>query len=65
LESIELLERFGVEVAYIRGMLNEACYVTSQNVGLIRAGLTDVEREAAAALILSAVLLHQGAPLPQ
>lgn len=60
-----MLARFGVKVAYIVGMANEGCYVRSQNVGLIRAGLTDEVREDAAAQILSAALSHRSAHLPQ
>ena len=56
MESVELLERFGTQVHYIPGMPDEGCFVSSQNVALIRQGLTGAELEACAAQLLAAVL---------
>jgi hypothetical protein len=56
MESVELLERFGTTVKYVHGMPDHGCYVSSQNVALIRQGLTGAELEAAAAQLLAAVL---------
>lgn len=44
-QTIELRERHGVKLVEVDEMLDPVCFVPTQRVALIRAGMTEVERE--------------------
>ncbi|GEL95401.1 hypothetical protein CCO02nite_20590 [Cellulomonas composti] len=64
MDEFELLARLGVAVVEVEGMTHPVCYVSTQNVGLLRAGLDAERRLAAGALLLDLALrqfaAHQG-----